>query len=93
MPVLEVVEDLVESNEAGVSGGASLLDKIVRDGARKMLAAALQAEVAEYLARFVGEVDESGYRLPVRNGNHAELWMNCSTCTAPLCARSPGSDR
>ncbi|MFD8101132.1 IS256 family transposase [Nocardia fluminea] len=70
--MLKVVQDLVESNAAGVSGGASLLDEIVRDGARKMLAAALQAEVAEYVARFAGEVDENGHRLVVRNGYHAE---------------------
>lgn len=34
-----------------------------------MLAAALQAEVAEYIGRFCGEVDENGHRLVVRNGS------------------------
>ena len=35
-----------------------------------MLAAALQAEVAAYINAHAGEVDESGYRLVVRNGYH-----------------------
>ncbi|UXA20541.1 IS256 family transposase [Mycobacterium sp. SMC-4] len=61
-------------NEAGDAAGAgrSLLDEIVRDGARQMLAAALQAEVADYIARHAGEVDDNGHRLVVRNGYHTE---------------------
>ncbi|WP_207548636.1 transposase, partial [Mycolicibacterium fortuitum] len=43
-----------------------------RDGARQMLAAALQAEVADYIARHAGEVDDNGHRLVVRNGYHTE---------------------
>ncbi|MEZ5231384.1 MAG: IS256 family transposase [Acidimicrobiales bacterium] len=49
----------------------SALDEIVLEGARRMLAAALEAEVAAYIDRYVGEVDEDGRRLVVRNG-HAE---------------------
>ena len=49
----------------------SLLDDIVREGARRMLAAALEAEVAAYLAELADERDESGRRLVVRNGHHA----------------------
>jgi len=46
-PVLKVVEEESESNaHAPAAVGGSLLDEIVRDGARQMLAAALQAEVA-----------------------------------------------
>ena len=48
---------------------SSLIDQIVREGARSMLAAALQAEVAVYIDRFAGEVDEDGHRLVVRNGS------------------------
>ncbi|MBK7723456.1 MAG: IS256 family transposase [Austwickia sp.] len=51
--------------------GGSLLDEIVRDGARKMLAAALQAEVAAYIEAHADQVDENGHRLVVRNGFHA----------------------
>ena len=47
---------------------SSLIDQIVRDGARQMLAAALQAEVAAYIDQFAGLRDEDGRRLVVRNG-------------------------
>jgi putative transposase len=49
----------------------SVLDEIVREGARRMLAAALEAEVDAYVQAHVGERDERGRRLVVRNG-HAE---------------------
>jgi len=67
--MLKVVHDADASNENGTSGG-SLLDEIVRDGARAMLAAALQAEVAAYIDTHLGEVDENGYRLVLCNGFH-----------------------
>ena len=50
--------------------GVSLLDDIVREGARRMLTAALQAEVDGYLADLAGERDERGRKLVVRNGYH-----------------------
>jgi putative transposase len=39
------------------------LDAIVREGARRMLAAALEAEVDDYLAAHAAERDEQGRRL------------------------------
>jgi putative transposase len=45
------------------------LDAIVREGARRMLAAALEAEVDAYLAAHAAERDERGRRLVVRNGH------------------------
>jgi transposase-like protein len=53
-----------------VGGSSSLIDEIVRDGARRMLAAALRAEVDAYVAAFAAEVDADGRRLVVRNGYH-----------------------
>ena len=47
-----------------------MIDAIVRDGARRMLAEALQAEVEDYIVRFAAERDEGGRRLVVRNGSH-----------------------
>ena len=67
--MLKVVHDADASNHNGAAGG-SLLDEIVREGARAMLAAALQAEVAAYIDAHAGEVDETGHRLVVRNGFH-----------------------
>jgi len=54
------------------AGRCSLLDDVVRDGARQMLAGALQAEVAAYVGAHAGEVDGAGHRLVVRNGYHAD---------------------
>jgi putative transposase len=45
------------------------LDELVREGARRMLAAALEAEVDAYLAAHLAERDEHGRRLVVRNGH------------------------
>jgi len=52
------------------SAPASLIDEIVREGARRMLAEALQAEVDAYIAAFAAERDGNGRRLVVRNGYH-----------------------
>jgi len=45
------------------------LDAIAREGARRMLAAALRAEVAEYLEAAGGERDDQGHALVTRNGS------------------------
>src|SRR6266516_1495051 len=45
------------------------LDELAREGARRMLAAALEAEVDAYLAACGAERDEHGRRLVVRNGH------------------------
>jgi len=45
------------------------LDAICREGARRMLAVALEAEVDAYTAALVGELDDDGHRLVVRNGH------------------------
>jgi Transposase, Mutator family len=50
--------------------GVALIDELVRQGARRMLADALRAEVDAYIAQFTGERDEHGRRLVVRNGTH-----------------------
>jgi hypothetical protein len=44
------------------------LDALVREGARRMLVAALKAEVDEYIAQHADERDEAGHALVVRNG-------------------------
>jgi transposase-like protein len=47
-----------------------LIDEIVREGARRMLAEALQVEVDAYVGQFTDQRDERGRRLVVRNGTH-----------------------
>jgi transposase-like protein len=45
------------------------LDELFREGARRMLAVALEAEVEAYIAAYAELVDEHGHRLVVRNGH------------------------
>ena len=63
------------------------MDELVRDGARQMLAAALQAEVAAYVEQFADVLDEDGHRLVVRNGYHQQRAVatgaGAVTVTAP----------
>ena len=64
---------VVPGDGSGHEGGkdsSSLIDEIVREGARRMLAEALQAEVDAYIAAHAAERDENGRRLVVRNGYH-----------------------
>src|SRR5215203_858107 len=66
------------------------LDQIVREGARRMLAAALEAEVDDYLAAHAAERDEHGRRLVVRNG-HARP-REVTTAAGAVAARAPRVD-
>ena len=50
----------------------SLMEKILRDGARKMLQQALENEVAEYLDKHSQVKDEFGHKIVVRNGYNPE---------------------
>ena len=52
-----IIPDLSAMLPAGVQE-SSLIDQIVREGARRMLAAALQAEVEAYIDQFAGELDQ-----------------------------------
>ncbi|MER7900712.1 IS256 family transposase [Streptomyces sp. NPDC096046] len=56
--------------EDGSTPNGSLIDEIVREGARRMLAAALEAEVNAYIADLADQRDDDGRRLVVRNGYH-----------------------
>jgi transposase-like protein len=65
--MLTVVPDVAGALQAD-GQPPSLIDQIVRDGARQMLAAALQAEVAAYIGQLSDVRDENGRRMVVRNG-------------------------
>ena len=45
------------------------LDELAREGARRMLAAALEAEVDAYIDAHAALVDQRGHRLVRRNGH------------------------
>jgi len=70
----------------GGAGSAALIDELVREGARRMLAEALQAEVDAYIAQFTEERDETGWRLVVRNGTHQSREVLTSAGAVPVVA-------
>jgi len=67
-----------------------VLEDIVREGARKMLQAALEAEIEEHLARFQGRVDEEGKHQVVRNGFQPERTI--LTGVGPIAVKRPRVD-
>jgi len=81
------VVDAASVSSGNAAAGGSLLDEFVRDGARAMLAAALQAEVAAYVEVCAGELDADGRRLVVRNGSHAE--REVLTAAGAVAVRAP----
>ncbi len=64
--------------------GRFTLDDLAREGARRMIAAALEVEVDEYVGSFVEEVDEDGKRLVVRNGRARERRVTVGSGTIPV---------
>jgi putative transposase len=70
-------------------GGAGLavdLDELVCEGARRMLAVALEEEVAAYIAAHTGELDEHGHRLVRRNGHARERVLTTGAGQLPVAA-------
>jgi len=63
--MLKVVEERFRSEEGELPGD---LDGLAREGARRMLAVALELEVESYLAKHSDARDERGHALVVRNG-------------------------
>jgi len=50
------------------SGSSDPLTEVLREGARRLLQSAIEAEVATYITEHAAEVDTHGHRLVVRNG-------------------------
>jgi transposase-like protein len=71
-----------EGNEGRIS-----LDELAREGAPRMIAAALEAEVDQYVASLVDERDEDGQRLVVHNGKAKERKLTVGSGT--LAVRAP----
>ena len=65
--MLKIVADGTDRDDL-----AATLDELVSEGARRMLLAALEAEVAGYVEGHHELRDTEGYRLVVRNGKAAE---------------------
>jgi len=80
--MLKILADGVDRDDL-----AGMLDELVVEGARRMLAAALEAEVADSIDRHRGLVDEAGHRLVVRNGSAPERTL--VTAAGGLRIRAP----
>jgi putative transposase len=60
------------------------LDELAREGARRMIGAALRAEADEYVERFSDERGEDGHRLVVRNGRAQQRKVTIGSGTIPI---------
>ncbi|MFE5512406.1 transposase [Streptomyces sp. NPDC056529] len=74
-------------NENGTTQSGSLMDRIVREGSRRMVATALEAEGNQYIAELADERPEAGRRLVVRNGHHHE--RAGTTAAGPIAVKAP----
>ena len=76
----------VETDAAANTKLRAGLDELVREGARRMLAAALEAEVDAYVEALASEVDEQGHRLVVRNGRGRPRTITTAAGTVAIVA-------
>lgn len=76
--MLKIVENKPEVES---SKGRNILDELVQEGARRMLQAALEAEVASYIERHQHERGDDGRRLVVRNGHAVARKITCGAGT------------
>ena len=86
----ELVEDEIDSVVAASMARqetTSVLDQLLREGARRMLQAALEVEVEEYVERHRDRRDDRGRRQVVRNGHLPERTV--VTGAGPLPVRQP----
>src|SRR5215471_9209811 len=78
----------VVGDQAALDGmdARSLLDEIAREGARRMLVAALEAEVTAYVEAHREERDDDGHALVVRNGKGRTRKVTVGAGTIPVSA-------
>src|SRR2546426_1587895 len=88
--MLELITAKTEARAEGTV--TATLDDLARVGAQRMIAAALQIEVDDYLARFREERDAAGHARVVRNGTARARPL--LTGVGPLTLAAPrGNDR
>lgn len=68
----------------------SVLEQVARDGAKKMLALAMENEVDEFVAKYSGLTDENGRRVVTKNGYMPERQI--LTGMGPLEVKQPRVD-
>lgn len=65
----------------------SILEQVIQEGARRLLQAAIENEIAEYIERCTHIKDDKGHRMVVRNGKLPE--RSLVTGVGPLKIRQP----
>lgn len=95
--MLEIVTD-GKGKQSSENRVVLSLDELAREGARRMIAEALLAEVEEFIQRHGGQRDEQGRRLVVRNGQAKARNVTLGAGTVELRAprvevRQEGADR
>ena len=72
------------------ASSGDVITDILRQGAQKMLTAAIQAEVDGYISEHAGLLDKDGHRLVVRNGYLPERMLQSGV--GPVTIRQPRID-
>ena len=85
--MLKVLDRAREDNVEAADNAGLTLDEVAREGARRMLAAALEAEVEHYIEAHADARDAAGRRLVVRNGRAQSRTVTCGAGT--LQVRAP----
>ncbi len=80
----------IKSRPEASSECRGALEEVLRSGAQRLLASAIEAEVAQYIQAHGHERDAQGHRLVVRNGHHAERVV--STGIGPVKVKVPRVD-
>ena len=83
-------QTIIEPPIKAMSETTVVLEELIREGARKMLQAALEAEIAEHLAKYDNHKDETGRHLVVRNGYQPERTI--LTGAGPISVTRPRVD-
>ncbi|OPX94226.1 MAG: Transposase, Mutator family [Syntrophorhabdus sp. PtaB.Bin006] len=79
--------DANDERKQGEETPKSVLEEIIREGARQLLQTAVEHEVAEYIDRFSHLTDTNGHRMVVRNGFSPE--RNLITGIGPVSISQP----
>ena len=86
--MLKVLDTTPETEETPAT---PTLDDLAREGARRMLMAALQVEVAQYVDAYQEARDARGRRLVVRHGQAEARKVTCGAGTVEV--RAPRGER
>ncbi len=79
--------NVIDLQQQATQDARSVLDEIVREGARRMLQAAIEEEVAAYIEAHQDLRDEQGHRMVVRNGHLPK--REVLTGAGPLTVKKP----